>query len=268
MNFESKFGKEKEFQSVVKRALKVNDQREVYIAVIDIYLKRKSYKIIEGIYVILSRKYKFDVDIWKRYIEYLFTAQKIKDDESNEDHILLADVELSEKEKVLSRALQILDRKDQIELIRKYAIEEYKQGNIEKGRTMFESIIHSYPKRTDIISNYIDMEIKQGKNKVSTRKLFDKLLARDNVKIKQVKFLFKRYLEFEIEHGTESTVEKVKQKAAEFASKFSKDEEDEESSEEENQKDEQNQEKKEDEQVEDEDMESDESDDSDEEDDD
>ena len=149
MNFESKFGKEKEFQSVVKRALKVNDQREVYIAVIDIYLKRKSYKIIEGIYVILSRKYKFDVDIWKRYIEYLFTAQKIKDDESNEDHILLVDVELSEKEKVLSRALQILDRKDQIELIRKYAIEEYKQGNIEKGRTMFESIIHSYPKRTD-----------------------------------------------------------------------------------------------------------------------
>ena len=99
MNFESKFGKDQEFQAVVKRALKINDQKEVYLSVIDIYLKRKNYKIIEGIYVILSRKYKYDVDIWKRYIEYLFTASKIKEDESHEDHILLQDVELSEKRK-------------------------------------------------------------------------------------------------------------------------------------------------------------------------
>lgn len=233
MNFESKFGKEKEFQSIVKRALKINDQKEIYLAVIDIYRQRKNYKIIEGIYIILTRKYNFHLDIWKKYVEYLFEAHSIKDNSKHDDHILLQDVELTEKEKVLSKALQILDRKDQIELIRKYATEEYRHGNTEKGRTMYESIIHSYPKRTDIISTFLDMEIKCSKNKQNVRKIFEKLLARENAKLKQVKFLFKRYLEFEVEHGTEKDVEKVKQKAAEFAQKFGKgDDESEEASEE------------------------------------
>lgn len=222
MNFESKFGKEKEFQSIVKRALKINDQKEIYLAVIEIYLKRKNYKIIEGIYLILSKKYNFNLDIWKKYIEYLFLAHNIKSDSSHSDHILLQDVDLTPLEKVLSKAVQILDRKQQIELIRKFASEEYKYGNTEKGRTMYESIIHSYPKRTDIIATFLDLEIKFTKNKLSIRKIFDKLLARENVKLKQIKFLFKRYLEFEVEHGSEKDVEKVKAKAAEFAEKMGK----------------------------------------------
>ena len=223
MNLESRFGKEKEFQSVVKRALKINDQKEIYLAVIDIYKKRKNYKIIEGIYIILSRKYNFHLDVWKKYIEYLFEAHSIKDDEDHPDHILVADIDLTDKEKLLSKALQILERKQQIELIRKFASEEYKYNNIEKGRTMYESIIHSYPKRTDIISTYLDLEIKHSKNKKNIRKTFDKLLARENVKLKQIKFLFKRYLEFETEHGSEKDVDRVKEKAEEFASKFGKD---------------------------------------------
>lgn len=69
---------------------------------------------------------------------------------------------------------------------------------------MFESIVHSYPKRTDIISTYLDMEIKYVKKKQNIRNLFEKLLAREKVKINQIKFLFKRYLEFEMEHGSEN----------------------------------------------------------------
>jgi rRNA biogenesis protein RRP5 len=198
MNLESKYGKEKEFESIVKRALKVNDQKKIYLSVIEIYKQRKNYKVIEGIYIILTRKYNFHLDVWKSYIEYLFLAHNIKDDETHEDHILLQEVDISEKEKVLSKALQILDRKQQIELIRKYATEEYKYGNTEKGRTMYESIMHSYPKRTDIIATFLDLEIRHTKNKLNVRKVFEKLLAREEVKLKQAKFLFKRYLEFEV----------------------------------------------------------------------
>jgi rRNA biogenesis protein RRP5 len=223
MNLESRFGSEKEFQKIVKRGLKINDKKEVYLAVIDIYRKRKNYKIIEGIFIILSRKYNFHLDIWKKYIEYLFEAHSIQNDDEHPDYDLLVGIDLTEKEKLLSKAIQILDRKQQIELIRKYASEEYKYGNVEKGRTMYESIIHSYPKRTDILSTYLDLEVKFTKNKKNVRKLFDKMLAKDDIKLKQIKFLFKRYLEFETEHGSENDVNKVKEKAAEFANRFAED---------------------------------------------
>lgn len=48
------------------------------------------------------------------------------------------------------------------------------------------------------------MEIKYVKKKQNIRNLFEKLLAREKVKINQIKFLFKRYLEFEMEHGSEN----------------------------------------------------------------
>lgn len=44
--------------------------------------------------------------------------------------------------------------------INKFAQLEYKIGDPERGRTMFEGIISNYPKKIDIWSVYIDMEIK------------------------------------------------------------------------------------------------------------
>ena len=179
--------------------------------------------MIEAMYLVLTKKYNFHVDVWKRYFEFLFAAHGAKSDKNNEDYILLQDVDLTDKEKALSRALQIItERKPQVELITKFAIEEYKYGNSEKGKTMLESIVHSYPKRTDIISTYLDMEIKYVKRKKNIRNLFEKLLNRDTVKINQVKFLFKRYLEFEVQNGSEKDIERVKQMASEFASKIGK----------------------------------------------
>jgi rRNA biogenesis protein RRP5 len=39
---------------------------------------------------------------------------------------------------------------------------EYKLGEPERGRTVFEGIIDSHPKRLDLWSIYIDMESTQG----------------------------------------------------------------------------------------------------------
>lgn len=39
---------------------------------------------------------------------------------------------------------------------------EYKSGQPESGRTMFEGIVTNYPKRMDIWSIYMDMEAKYG----------------------------------------------------------------------------------------------------------
>lgn len=70
----------------------------------------------------------------------------------------------SEPKTVLARALQALPaKKDQIEIIKWYAMLEFKAGRLEQGRTMLNSIIQTNPKRGDIVSILIDMEIKYGK---------------------------------------------------------------------------------------------------------
>jgi len=53
-------------------------------------------------------------------------------------------------------------RSSDIKTISKFAQLEFKHGDAERGKTIFEGIIDSYPKRLDLWTVYIDMEVKQG----------------------------------------------------------------------------------------------------------
>ena len=99
------------------------------------------------------------------------------------------------------------------------ALLEIREGSVERGRTMFESILRNYPKRTDIWSTYIDQEIKQG-DPDRTRSLLERATHLD-LNPKSMKFLFKRYLNFEREVGDKQRIEHVKQRAMDYvAQKF------------------------------------------------
>jgi hypothetical protein len=63
-----------------------------------------------------------------------------------------------------------------VQVISKFAQLEFKLGDAERGRTIFEGIIDSYPKRLDLWFVYIDMETKQ-RNVAAVRALFDRVLA-------------------------------------------------------------------------------------------
>ena len=47
-----------------------------------------------------------------------------------------------------------------VTVISRFAQFEFKHGEPARGRTMFESILSSYPRRVDIWSVYIDMVVK------------------------------------------------------------------------------------------------------------
>lgn len=49
-----------------------------------------------------------------------------------------------------------------LKTISKFAQLEYKKGEPERGKTLFEGIIESHPKRWDLWSVYMDMEAGQG----------------------------------------------------------------------------------------------------------
>jgi hypothetical protein len=49
-----------------------------------------------------------------------------------------------------------------LKTISKFAQLEYKLGDPERGKTLFEGIVESHPKRFDLWSIYMDMEAGQG----------------------------------------------------------------------------------------------------------
>ena len=46
-------------------------------------------------------------------------------------------------------------------MIVKFSQYEFQYGGVERGKTMFESVLRNYPKRVDVWSVYIDLLIKQ-----------------------------------------------------------------------------------------------------------
>lgn len=48
-------------------------------------------------------------------------------------------------------------------MVNKFAQLEFKYGEIERGITMYDSLLSTYPNRTDIWSVYIDMLTKHEK---------------------------------------------------------------------------------------------------------
>ena len=70
---------------------------------------------------------------------------------------------------------------------------------------MFEGIVTNYPKRMDVWSIYMDMEIKYGgdNNQTQARHLFERCLDVDEIKRKpkKMKLVFRKYMEFESAHG-------------------------------------------------------------------
>jgi len=81
---------------------------------------------------------------------------------------------LEDARKLLARSLQSLEKRKHIKTIAKFAQMEYKLGDPERGKTIFEGIIDSHPKRLDLWSVYVDMEAGQ-KDFQSIRSIFDRL---------------------------------------------------------------------------------------------
>lgn len=149
MNLESKFGTTEQLQDVVKRALDVNDRKKVYLQLINIYKTTDKFDLVEDIYKKLCKKYFESLEIWSGYIEFLFEMRS-------------QDGDFTEPKTILQRSLQALPKANHVNIISKFGMLEFRFGNPEHGRTMFEGIVSNYPKRMDIWSIYMDMEIKHG----------------------------------------------------------------------------------------------------------
>ena len=117
---------------------------------------------------------------------------------------------------LLPRALQALPAHVHVEMTSKFGLLEFQSpnGDTERGRTMFEGLVGTFPKRTDLWNVYLDHEIRVG-SVDEVRDLFARV-TKSQSKPKSAKYFFKKWLNFEENIGEKKRVEHVKAKAEEF----------------------------------------------------
>jgi len=72
INLENSFGSQESLQKVVARAIEINDRKKVYLQLTRVYLNSKKYHMVEDIFRLLAKKYNFDPEIWRKYLETMF----------------------------------------------------------------------------------------------------------------------------------------------------------------------------------------------------
>ncbi|CAN0384506.1 unnamed protein product [Discosporangium mesarthrocarpum] len=115
---------------------------------------------------------------------------------------------------LLQRSLKSLARHKHVTVISRFAQVEYEHGSLERGRSVFEGLLASYPRRLDLWNVYLDKEIKAGDRR-GARNLFERLTGM-NFNPRRMKSIFKKYLQYEVDHGDPDGVEAVKAKAKEY----------------------------------------------------
>ena len=108
----------------------------------------------------------------------------------------------------------MLPKHKHVEMAIQTALLEFREGSAERGRGVMEGVLKNYPKRTDLWSVYLDQEVKLGDVR-RARQLFDRATSLE-LAPKKMKFLFKKYLDFEASHGEPARVEAVKQRAMDY----------------------------------------------------
>ena len=209
INLENIYGEppEEAVMSLMGRALQYTNQKKLYMAALSILQRTRRDDMCQQVLKAMCRKFPESAKVWLRAYSY---------------HVEAAAHGGSTPEaakRALDRGLDMLPKRKHIKVLTQVGITEFKTGDAERGRSVFEDMVRNYPKRMDLWSVYLDQEIRAG-DKQRCRTLFERV-THLHLPAKKMKFLFKRFLDFEKQHGTSSTVDHVKKRAMEFAASLS-----------------------------------------------
>ncbi|TIB10065.1 hypothetical protein E3P89_02978 [Wallemia ichthyophaga] len=194
LNLENTFGDEDTFDKTFKEAVSYNDPLTMHMKVADILEASEKYDNANEVYVKATKKFGAHIILWVNYAEFKFRVEDANGARS-----------------LLTRSLKSLDKRDHVACISKFAQLEFKVGDAERGKTIFEGIIESHPKQLDQWFVYIDM-LARTEDVAGLRNVFEKLLAL-KLSTKKAKSVFKKWLTIEKEIGDENGVRDVKQRA-------------------------------------------------------
>ncbi|XP_003402033.2 protein RRP5 homolog [Bombus terrestris] len=200
LNLESKFGIPESLNDIFQEAVRSNDSLKIYSHMLTVHVDAGRQMELQKTIDTMIGKFKHIPEIWFNCGECLL-RMGLKDKSRH----------------VMQRALQSLPASEHVNLMARFAIMENKFGDKERAQTLFEQILSSYPKRVDIWSCYIDSLVKSNDIDIA-RKVLERAVVQ-TLPPRKMKILFKKFINFEEQHGTQEDVTRVQQLAVEYVEK-------------------------------------------------
>lgn len=199
LNLECQFGTPDSLQAVFQRACAYTSTKKMHVQMTYIRERNNQPEEARKAHLLCCEKFPQSKKVWLKYLEHLYNAK---------EHDIAHEV--------LAKALLALPKRKHVQVTAKSAMFEYSLGSKERGKTIFEALCASFPKRLDIWSLYFDAHIKaETDNSSAVRELFRRAVTL-SLKPFKMKFFFKRWLDYEKKFGDAIGEEEVKQKAREF----------------------------------------------------
>lgn len=202
LNLEYTYGSDESLGDVFKRACQYNDSQDIHERLISIYIQSGHHSKAANLFQATIKKHGKSPDLYLNYAKFLMNTLAAPD----------------RARALLPRAMQSLPSHTHLTLTSKFAQLEFtsSNGDPERGRTFFGTLLAQWPKRLDLWNVLLDLEIKQGDKEV-VRRLFERVTGSGpSLKAKQAKFFFKKWLEYEGKEGDSKSQERVKALAANY----------------------------------------------------
>ncbi|KAI4120878.1 MAG: hypothetical protein LQ338_006703 [Usnochroma carphineum] len=201
LNLENTYGTEESLEAVFKRACQHCDSLDIHERLISIHIQSDQHEKADALFTTtLSRHGLSSPSLWLNAATFYLTTLAAPP----RAHALLP------------RALQSLPQHTHVDLTRSFALLEYSSpnGDAERGRTLFENLLSTFPKKLDLWTVYVDAEIKKGDTE-RIREVFGRV-SKGKWKVKQMKFWFGKWAAWEESNGDKVGKERVERLAEEW----------------------------------------------------
>lgn len=198
LNLENSFGDDESLDAVFKRCIQMSDAKKAYLALVNVLDKSGKKEKAEEVWKQALKKFGQSSKVWVLFGEFYLSNGRLED-----------------ARELLARSTKVLPKRKHVKTISKFGQMEFKYGEAERGRTIFEGMLSQYPKRTDLWNVYLDMEQKYGSTE-TVRALFTKITGGQKLVSKTAKHFFKRWLAYEKENGSLKSIDEVKLRAIDY----------------------------------------------------
>ncbi|KAI4160530.1 MAG: hypothetical protein LQ342_005637 [Letrouitia transgressa] len=206
LNLETIHGNSDTLNAVFTRACQYTDSEEIHARLISILIQSLQAEKAHEVFKQALRKHAQSLALQENYLNFLFTT--------------LASPQLAREH--LPRAMQSLPPNVHLNLTSKAAQLEFTslRGDPERGRTVFESLLATWPRRLDIWNVWLDLEIQHGGEgeEGRIRGMFEGMLKK-KLRPRKAKWIFKKWVEWEEGFEGGKGVERVKRLAEKWVKK-------------------------------------------------
>ncbi|KAG4288264.1 hypothetical protein FPRO06_05916 [Fusarium proliferatum] len=207
LNLEVAYGTKQTVEEVFKRACQYNDSQEVHERLASIYIQSEKLKDADALFETMVKKFGAkSPNVWLNYAHFLHATRNTPD----------------RARALLPRATQQLGDRHSQTLVSRFAALEFRSpnGEPERGRTMFATLLAAYPKKGDLWSQLLDLEIGlSDADPTAIRDVFDRRTRVKGLKPKMAEKWFRRWADWE-EKLDPKGKDKVMAKAQEWAVAF------------------------------------------------